>query len=157
VKQDRVRISDEVGEEVEGSLPAKQEAALSAVLSHPTLKEAALAAGISESTLWRYMQDAEFSRRLREARRDSVTHAVTRLQKASSEAVTALLDLMTKQDTPAATRLSAIRTILDYSLKAVEQDDLRARLEELEQFIIRKQEEDALDRGRKVASDEDEV
>jgi hypothetical protein len=143
LKQNRAKIEDEVAEEVEGSLSAKQEAALSAVLSHPTLKEAALAAGISETTLWRYMQDGEFSKRLREARRDSVSHAVIRLQKASSEAVTVLRDLMMKEDAPPAARISAARTVLDYSMRAVETDDLRARIEELEDFIRDKYDEEA--------------
>ena len=128
-----------------GALPAKQESALRAVLSHPTLKEAALAAGISETTLWRYMQDGEFSKRLREARRDAVGHAVTRLQRASSDAVTVLRDLMMKEDAPAAARITAARTVLDYSMRAVETDELRARIDELEEFIRAKQEEDALD------------
>lgn len=138
------------------ALSAKQELALQAVISHPSLKEAALAAGISETTLWRYMQDAEFSRRLREARRDAVNQAVTRLQRASSEAVTVLRDLMMKEDAPPAARISAARTILDYSMKAVEQDDLKARIDELEKFILRKQEEDALDRGLEAGGGEEE-
>jgi hypothetical protein len=155
VKPNRAEIEDAVSQDSEGSLPAKQEAALSAVLSHPTLKEAALAAGISETTLWRYTRDEEFSKRLREARRDLVNHAVIQLQKASSEAATVLRDLMMKEDAPPAARISAARSILDYSFKAVETDDLKARLAELEQFILRKQEEDALDRGQKATRDGD--
>lgn len=156
MKANSAITEDEAAREEEGALPPKQEAALSAVLSHPTLKEAALAAGISETTLWRYMQDEEFSKRLREARRDSVNHAVIRLQKAAGEAVTVLRDLMMKEDAPPTARISAARSILDYSFKAVEADDLKARLTELEQFILRKQEEDALDRGRKASSDDDD-
>lgn len=107
------------------SLPARQELALRAVISHPTLKEAASAAGVSETTLWRYKQDAEFSRRLREARREAVEHAVLRLQRASGDAVTVLHDLMVKDDAPAAARIAAARTVLDYSLRAVEIEELR--------------------------------
>src|ERR1044071_10441620 len=94
MKQPRAESPDETVEEPgePNALSAKQELALQAVISHPTLKEAALAAGIGETTLWRYMQDEEFSRRLREARREAVNHAVTRLQEASSEAVTVLRD-----------------------------------------------------------------
>jgi hypothetical protein len=150
-KADETEVSTE-GPGEEGALPPKQELALRAVISHPTLKEAALSAGISETTLWRYMQDAEFSRRLREARREAVSHTVTRLQQASSDAVTVLRDLMLKDDAPPAARISAARTVLDYSFRAAEQDELRARIDELEQFILRKQEEDALDRGSKAAS-----
>jgi hypothetical protein len=108
-----------------GSLPAKQELALRAVIAHPTLKEAAKAAGIGETTLWRYMRDEAFSRRLREARRDAVNHAVIRLQGASSDAVTVLHDLMMKGDAPASARITAARTVIDYSLRAVEMDELK--------------------------------
>lgn len=66
-------------EDREGSLPPKQELALQAVISHTPLKESALAAGSSETTLWRYMQDEAFVRRLSEARRDAMSHALIRL------------------------------------------------------------------------------
>jgi hypothetical protein len=111
---------------------------------HPTLKEAALASGVSETTLWRYMQDEAFSRRLREAQREAVNHAVTRLQRASGDAVTVLHDLMLKADAPASARISAARTVLDYSLRAAEIDELKARIASLEEFIRLKQEQDAL-------------
>jgi|ERR1044071_874381 hypothetical protein len=158
MKQPRAESPDETVEEPgePNALSAKQELALQAVISHPTLKEAALAAGIGETTLWRYMQDEEFSRRLREARREAVNHAVTRLQEASSEAVTVLRDLMMKEDAPPAARISAARTVLDYAMRAAEQDELKARIDELEKFILRKQEEDALDRGGKVSGEEEE-
>jgi hypothetical protein len=135
------------------ALSEKQERALAAVLSHPTTKEAALAAGISETTLWRYTRDEEFSRRLKEARREAFDHTVTRLQKSSGEAVTVLRDLMMKEDAPAAARISAARTVLDYAMRAAEQDELKARINELEKFILRKQEEDALDRAARAASE----
>ena len=153
MKQTRAKNPDEIDEEPDdpNALSEKQERALQAVLSHPTLKEAALAAGISETTLWRYMQDEEFSRRLREARRDALSHAVTRLQQAAGEAVTVLHDLMIKNDVPPAARRSAASTILDYAFRADEHENLKGRIEELEKRILRKQEEDALDRGRKAS------
>ena len=139
--------SDGITAEAEGAgdLSAKQELALQAVISHPTLKEAAGAAGVSEATLWRYKQDPEFSRRLREARREAVDHAVLRLQRSSNDAVTVLHDLMMKDDAPAAARISAARTVLDYSIRAVEMDELRQQVEELGEFIRVKQEQDARD------------
>jgi hypothetical protein len=127
------------------ALSEKQERALQATLSHPTLKEAALAAGISETTLWRYMQDEEFSRRLRGARRDAVNHAVIRLQRASSDAVSVLSDLMMKESAPPSARISAARTVLDYAIRATEIDELRSQIDELQEFLRKKQEQDALD------------
>lgn len=140
-----------------GSLPQKQELALQAVISHPNMKEAALAAGISETTLWRYMQDAEFARRLREASREAINHAVIRLQGVSSDAVTVLQELMIKADAPAAARITAARTVLDYSFRVVEMDEMKKRVDELEEFIKIKQEENAIDvvaREEAMTSDE---
>lgn len=131
-------------ENIPGALPAKQELALQAVISYPTLKEAALAAGISEATLWRYLKESNFNRRLRETRRDAVNHAVIRLQRASSDAVTVLSDLMRKEDAPSAARISAAKSILDYTLRVAEMDRLNARIERLENYIRLRQEEDSL-------------
>ena len=127
------------------ALSPKQERALQALISHPTIKDAALAAGISETTLWRYMQDEAFSKRIREARREAVGHAVARLQQASSEAVAVLRELMMKEEAPASARISAARTILDYAIRAAEMEELKARISELEEFIRAKQAEDLLD------------
>lgn len=139
-----------------GALSPRQELALQALLTHPTQKEAAAAAGVSDTALWRYMKDEEFSRRLREARHQAVGHAAARLQGGAGEAVAVLRDLMTKEDAPPAARIAAARTVIDYSFRVIETDDLKARVNELEQFILRKQEEDALDRGWRKASGEEE-
>lgn len=130
------------------TLPAKQELALRAVISHPTLKEAGLAAGVSEATLWRYMQDAEFSRRLREARREAMSHAVLRLQSAAGDAVRTLVSVMNDAGAGPWPRLTAARTVLDMAMRARQADDLQERIDQLEQFILRRQEEDALERAR---------
>jgi hypothetical protein len=150
MKSVKAKVNEEpIQDDDPNALPAKQELALRAVISHPTLKEAAAAARVSETTLWRYMQDAAFSRRLREARRDAVNHAVIRLQRASSDAVTVLRDMMMREDAPASARIAAARTILDYAIRAVEIDELKARIEQLEEFLRLKEEENALDAALK--------
>jgi hypothetical protein len=136
-------------------LSAKQELALRALISHPTMKEAALAAGIGETTLWRYQQDESFARRLREARREVFSHATLRLQHACGDAVKALSEIVNNPEAGAGARVTAARVVLDQSLRAIEQDDLRARLDEMERFILRKQEEEALDRASKKGSEEE--
>ncbi len=142
--------------EEQRTLPEKQEQALAALLTHRSMKEAALAAGVSETTLWRYTRDDKFSRRLRAARREAFDHTVTQLQAASGEAVAVLRELMAKEDAPAAARISAARTVLDYAARAVERDELKGRIDELEKFILRRQEEAALDRGRREAEGEED-
>jgi hypothetical protein len=143
IKDESVPVADN-----DNSLSERQEQALQAVISHPTLKEAALAVGISETTLWRYMQEEAFNRRLRQARRDAVDHAVIRLQRASSDAVSVLRDLMMKEDAPAAARISAARTVLDYSFRIVEIDELKTRMEDLENFLRIREKEYAIDAAK---------
>jgi hypothetical protein len=125
-----------------GELSLKQELALRAVISQPTLRDAARAAGVSAPTLWRYMQDEAFSRRLKVARREVVDHAFRRLQGAADDAVTALHDLVRREDTPARARIAAARSILEFSFRAAEYESLRARIDELEEFIRIKQEQE---------------
>ena len=113
-------------------LTNKQEKALAALLSCPTLEAAAKAAGCSVATLHRWLQEDAFKDAYRAARREVVSFAVVQLQRASVEAVQTLRDVA--QDivaTPGA-RVSAAKTILDLSLKAVELEDVVARVEQLE-------------------------
>jgi molybdenum-dependent DNA-binding transcriptional regulator ModE len=146
------READEIITAADGALdlPPKQELALRAVVSHPTLKEAARAAGISETTLWRYMQSETFSRRVREARREAINHTFARLQAASGDAVSVLQELMTKEDAPASARITAARTVLDYAVRVVEIEDLRSRVEELEEFIRIRQDQEGAQEDEEV-------
>ncbi len=139
-------------------LTPQQQAALVALLSCPTYAAASAQSGVSQATLWRYMQDETFARLLREARSVVVSQAVLRLQCAAGDAVKALHDIVNSAEAGGAVRVSAARAILDMAFRAVEQDELKARIAELERFILRKQEEDALDRGRRalLGGDEDE-
>jgi hypothetical protein len=126
----------------DSALRPKQELALRALLSHSTRKEAAMAAGISDETLWRYMKNPLFLRRLREARREAVQHTITTIQRASSDAVTVLHNLMNKEDAPAAARVTAARTVLDYTFRLDAMEELERQIEELTDFIRMKQEDE---------------
>ncbi|HWQ73619.1 MAG TPA: hypothetical protein VN370_15025 [Desulfitobacteriaceae bacterium] len=113
----------------------REELALAALIAEPTLAKAAQAAGIGEVTLWRWLQDEDFQNKYRTIRRQAVTQAVAQLQKASSEAVQTLQGIMNDAETPAASRVTAARTILDMSLKAIEIEDLAGRVEALEKAL----------------------
>jgi hypothetical protein len=115
-------------------LTPKQERIIAELLSHPTMKDACAAAGVSQSTLWRWLQDRDFHTAYMTARRDTVSHAVARLQSAASEAVDTLREVLKDNATIATARVSAAKAILDYSLKAIELEDLAQRVEELERL-----------------------
>lgn len=113
-------------------MTAKNEKLLAALLVSPTIEKAAAAAGISEATALRYMKDAEFSAAYRDARREVVSHSITSLQAACSNAVATLRAVCDDTDAPASSRVTAAKAILETSMRAVEIDDLAARVEMLE-------------------------
>lgn len=117
------------------SLPTKRMEAIVALLHHRTVSEAAKTVGIGETTLYRWLREPDFQEAYREAKYDVVQQALSQLQQACGEAAGVLREIMKDPKVPPYTRVSAARTILETSIKAVEQDVLEARIEKLEQFI----------------------
>lgn len=116
-------------------LSRKQEQAIISLLQMPTISEAAKQAGIGEATLWRWLQNIEFQERYREAKRQAVAQAITRLQQVSTEAVEALRTIMKDAEAKDSARVSAAKAVLEMALKGSELEDLAARLEQLERLI----------------------
>ena len=96
--------------ETGSTLTAKQDKALSALLTSPTLELAAKSAGVTTVTLWRYLQEDVFKAAYQQARREVVSHAVTRLQQACAGAVAVLLAVAADTEAPAASRVTAARS-----------------------------------------------
>ncbi|OAT82230.1 phBC6A51 family helix-turn-helix protein [Desulfotomaculum copahuensis] len=112
----------------------KQELALVTLLESPSIGEAARKVGIGERTLWRWLQNPEFSERYRELKQQILHQAVSRLQSICGEAVNTLRDVMLDPKNLASARVTAARTVLEMAIKAAELEDLTARLEELERL-----------------------
>ncbi len=110
----------------------KKEAAIAALLSQRTIEDAARAANIGVNTLLRWLKDPGFAAEYRTARRAAYGHAIARLQQGSGAAAAILLKLMLDPATPASTRARAAESVLDRAHKAIELEDLDARLTELE-------------------------
>ena len=113
----------------------KREEAIAALLTHRNVEDAARAVGIGVSTLLRWMKEPEFEAAYREARRAAFGQSVARLQQASSAAVSTLLKVMVDPATPPATKVRAADSVLDHSAKAIEIEDIDARLTGLERNI----------------------
>ena len=71
----------------------KQDQALAALLSEPTIEEAASKVGVNESTLRRWLAEPGFRSRFREAGRQLVEFTVARLEGTTAQAVNVLLDV----------------------------------------------------------------
>lgn len=116
-------------------LSRKQEDAIIALLTSPTIQAAAEATGIAYITLWRWMRIPEFNEQYREARLETVRQAVSRLSQIATEAVEVLREIMKDLESPPSSRVTAAKTILEGAFKGIELDDLAARIETLEKTL----------------------
>ena len=110
----------------------KMEAAVAALLTQRNHEEAAHAVGIGTATLLRWQKDPEFQKAYRDARRAAHSQSIARLQQATSAAVSTLLKVMVDPATPASTKVRAADSVLDHAAKAIEIEDIDARVTALE-------------------------
>lgn len=116
-------------------LSKRREMAIAIILQESTMQNAARKIGISYSTLWRWLQQPDFQRALKAARKQAVSQATSTLSRICHESVLTLQEIMNDKNAPASARVSAAKTVLDSGLKGIEMDDLDARLAALEQEI----------------------
>ena len=106
----------------------KKEAAIVALLTHRNIEDAAGAAGVGTTTLMRWLKLPEFQRSYREAKKEAFAQSIARLHYLSSAAVSTLGKIMLDSKTPPATRVRAADSILDHTIKAIETEDIDARM-----------------------------
>ena len=111
-----------------------KEKLLAALLTSRSKKEAAAAAGIAERTMRTYFEDPEFCQRYREAFAGVVQDATRRAQQLLEPALSTLQTVMEDEEIPAQARITAAKSIIDYSLKLSEQADILEQLRELEEW-----------------------
>ena len=119
-------------------LARKQEQAIAALLVHRTVEEAANAVGVSAKTLFRWQQQPEFREAYRQARRDAYSQCTARLQHASSAAVSTLLKVLVDPNARDASKVRAADCVLSRASKAIELEEIEARLVELERSAKKK-------------------
>lgn len=111
-----------------------EDRALSALLTSKTKLEAAEKAGITDRTMRRYFENPEFCQRYREAFAGVVQDATRRAQQLLEPALSTLQTVMEDEEIPAQARITAAKSIIDYSLKLTEQADILEQLRELERW-----------------------
>lgn len=114
--------------------PKKQKALL-ALLTQPTKEKAAAAAGITSKTLRGYLAEADFQAEYKRAFSGLVEDATRQVQQAIAPALSTLREIVEDGEENAQARISAARSLLEYSLKLTESTDILNRLNELEQTI----------------------
>ncbi len=110
----------------------KKEEAIVALLAHRTIEEAARSLNIAPKTMLRWMKEPGFDAAYRTARRQAYGQSISRLQQGSTAAATTLLKVMMDAATPPSTRVRAAEAVLSHAAKAIEIEDLDARLRDLE-------------------------
>ena len=112
----------------------KMEAAVAALLTQTNQAEAARAVGISPATLLRWQNVPAFQKALREARRGAYGQSIARLQQGTTAAATTLLKMLIDPGTPASVKVRAAEAIFHHAAKAIEIEEIEARLTELERM-----------------------
>ena len=110
----------------------KKEEAIAALLTQRNIEEAARSIDVAPKTLLRWLQVPEFRKAYREARRDAFGQAVARLQQGTTAAATTFLKTMIDPNVPASVRLRAAEAVFNHAAKAIEIEDIEARVAALE-------------------------
>ena len=113
-------------------LTRKQADAIVALVANRSVEDAARACNTPARTLYRWLNEPDFERAYRTARRQSFAQCIARLQQGSTAAATTLLKVMVDPATPASTRVRAAEAVLNHGAKAIEVEDIEVRLSELE-------------------------
>ena len=117
------------------NLGRKQEDAIAALLTQRNIDDAARTAGIGSRTLLRWLTLPDFQAAYRKARREAFGQAIARLQQGTSAAATTLLKTMIDPATPASVKVRAAEAIFTHAAKAIEIEDVEARLSALEASV----------------------
>jgi transposase-like protein len=110
----------------------KMEEAIAALLTQRNVEEAARTAGIGPATLLRWLKVPEFQTAYRQARRDAFGQSIARLQQGTSAAATTLIKLLVDANTPPSVKARVADSIFNHASKAIEIEDIEARVSELE-------------------------
>ena len=120
------------GDDLVASLSSRQQKAIIALVTEPTLTQAAKSAEVGERTLRRWLHDATFNKAYRTARRESFSQALALALRYTPLAINTLGKLASDTMTPPSSRVSACNGILKFARDSIELDDLQARIEALE-------------------------
>lgn len=125
----------------------KQDAAIIALLTEPTVERAATKAKVAPRTVYRWLNQPEFKAAFRDARRAMVDQAVVVLQQITKDAVKALKRNLT-DPAPPGVQVQAANSVLDKAIDSQSLADMQAELEDLREVVRR-----YADRGKHPAGD----
>jgi hypothetical protein len=109
-----------------------RESAINALIVNPTIKGAAESCGIAEKTLHSWLNEPEFSKKLRKAQEEITRGTIGRVLSTVGNAIDNLIEIMNDKQISPGPRVTAARTLLDNSFKVYELESIQRRLDDLE-------------------------
>lgn len=114
-------------------MSARYRKAMSALLAASNFREASEISGMSESTLRNYLDDPEFSEEYDQRTKDLVRDACTQGKKSMRMALDTLREVCGNKEENSQVRVSAARSLMEYTLRLIEISDLDERVKKLEE------------------------
>ncbi len=118
----------------DGLSPKQRTAAVALVETGGSIPAAAERAGVTRRTLERWRAEPAFDREYRSRLSEAFHRATARLQTAAAGAVETLASLTDDENAPPHVRCTAATAILKHARDAIEIDDLRGRIDRLEEI-----------------------
>lgn len=116
-------------------LNAKQEKALAALLSSPSIREASALAGLSERQVHRYLADPAFAAEYQAARDEAFKRGLSSLQIGAQSAAAVMRRIVEDEANSPALRLGAAAKLISLAIKAREIQNVEARLDDMERRL----------------------
>ena len=114
----------------------RQKRAIVELIRGPTVEAAARAANVGYSTLRRWLkEDDEFRQEYRAAVSELIEDATLQARQSLAPALSALREIVEDGEYPAAVRVQASRSLLEYGLKFTERSDIMGRMDEIEVLL----------------------
>lgn len=116
-------------------LSPRQQRALMGLLEQPSKTEAAQAAGVSPRALRSYLADPEFQAEYQRLQGEQIADAAQRGRQSMTAAMSTLRAIADDESANAQNRIMACRSLLEFSLKLDERENVLRRLDELEKSL----------------------
>lgn len=119
------------------ALTSRQLKAITCILENNSIEEAAKKARVSRSTLYNWLRDSQFKRRLDKEREVVFEEGLDALKAATAKAAKTLIELLDSKDRN--TRRLTAKEVIHLAIKAVEIKELEERVTQIEELFEQNQ------------------
>jgi len=114
-------------------LTARQLRFIPFILLAASIEAAAEEAKVGRATVYRWLKEKHFREKIELMRQELFTEGLSRLKAATDKAAQKMIELLDSDNDN--TRRLAAKDILNFALKAIETQDLEARIERIEEIL----------------------